>query len=74
MLHQIDTTMKTTTTLKTFKIWIVTEFGTGLIEKKAKDFTEAFRKLCMKDRMKDGWIEDEDGESRTFDFILGIGQ
>lgn len=62
------------TTQKTFTIFVLTKYGTVLIKKKATDFIDAFRKLSMKDRLKDGWIEDEDGESQTFDFILGIPQ
>ena len=39
---------------------------------KAKSFKDAFLRLGKKDRMKDGWIEDEEGESITFNYILGI--
>lgn len=58
--------------LKEFKIFITTEFGIGLMRKKAKSFEDAFLKLGKKDRMKDGCIEDEDGGSMTFNAILGI--
>lgn len=58
--------------LKTFTIWLPTEFGIGCFEKKAKDFTDAFRRISMTDKMKDGWITDEDGESQTFWKICGI--
>lgn len=58
--------------LKEFKIFITTEFGIGLIRKKAKSFEDAFLRLGKKDRMKDGHIEDKDGNSITFNSILGI--
>lgn len=61
------------TTLKHFTIWIPTEFGLAYKKKEAKDFTDAFLKLGKKDRMKDGWItDDEDDQSMTFRTILGI--
>lgn len=59
-------------TLKKFQVWIPTEFGIGCIYIKAKSFKDAFLRLGKKDRMKDGWIEDEEGESITFNYILGI--
>ena len=58
--------------LKEFLIFIPTEFGIGLIRKNAKSFEDAFLKLGKKDRIKDGFIEDEDGNSVTFSYILGI--
>jgi hypothetical protein len=57
---------------KEFKIFITTKNGIGLIRKQAKSFKDAFLKLGKKDRMKDGFIEDEDGNSVTFSYILGI--
>jgi hypothetical protein len=59
-------------TLKKFTIWIPTEFGMGCIHKKAKDFTDAFERLGKKDKLKDGLITDEEGESKTFNEICGI--
>lgn len=59
-------------TLKQFTIWTPTEFGTGCFKIKAKDFRDAFKRLCKKDRQKDGWIDDEDGETISFKEILGI--
>jgi hypothetical protein len=59
-------------TLKEFTIWIPTEFGVGCFTLKAKDFTDAFLRLGKKDKIKQGWIEDEDGETQTFNFILGL--
>ena len=61
------------TQLKKFTIWKTTEFGLGCFTIKAKDFDNAFSRLCKKDKAsKTGWIEDEDGESMTFAQILGI--
>lgn len=60
------------TTLKEFRIWMPTEFGIGFSTKKAKDFKDAFMRLGKKDKMKNGWIEDEDGDSQTFNSILGL--
>ena len=59
-------------TLKKFQVWIPTEFGIGCMDIKAKSFKDAFLRLGKKDRIKDGWIEDEEGESITFNYILGI--
>lgn len=59
-------------TLKEFTIWLPTEFGIGFTTIKAKDFKDAFLRLGKKQRMKNGWIEDEDGESQTFLQICGI--
>lgn len=59
-------------TLKKFTIWTPNKFGIGCFTIKAKDFTDAFIRLGKKDKMKDGWITDEDGESTTFNAILGI--
>ena len=59
-------------TLKKFQVWIPTEFGIGCMDIKAKSFVDAFLRLTWKNRMKDGWIVDEDGESVTFNWILGI--
>jgi hypothetical protein len=59
-------------TLKKFTIWTPNEFGIGCFTIKAKDFTDAFLRLGKKDKMKNGWIEDEDGETQTFNFILGL--
>jgi len=59
-------------TLKEFQIWLPTEFGTEMMIIRAKDFTDAFFRLGKKDKMKDGWIEDEYGGSKTFCEILGI--
>lgn len=58
--------------MQNFQIWIPTEFGIGLIIKEAKSVKDAFLKLSKKDRMKNGWIIDEDDESITFNQILGI--
>ena len=59
-------------TLKKFTIWTPNKFGIGCFEKKAKDFTDAFRRISKTDKMKEGWITDEDGESKTFNEICGI--
>jgi hypothetical protein len=59
-------------TLKKFTIWIPTKFGAGCINMKANDFQDAFRRLGKKDKLKDGMITDEDGESKTFNEICGI--
>ena len=59
-------------TLKKFTIWMPTEFGIGCINMKANDFQDAFRRLGKKDKLKDGMITDEDGESKTFNEICGI--
>ena len=59
-------------TLKKFKIWTPNDFGIGFFTIKAKSFADAFLRLGKKDKMKNGWIEDEDGETQTFDFILGL--
>lgn len=58
--------------LQKFTIWFPTQFGIGCQEIKAKSFTDAFLRLGKKDRLKDGWIVDEQGESVTFCSILGI--
>ena len=59
-------------TLQTFTIWIPTEFGIGCFKTKAKDFQDSFKRLGKKDKLKDGWIDDEDGETKSFREILGI--
>jgi hypothetical protein len=59
-------------TLNTFEIWTPNEFGMGLQKIKAKSFEDAFKRLGKKDKAKNGWIEDENGESMTFNQILGI--
>jgi len=59
-------------TREKFRIWIPTEFGIGCFTIKAKDFTDAFLRLSKKEKSKEGWIEDEDGEIITFREILGI--
>ncbi len=55
-----------------FTVWIPTTFGTGCYKIKAHSFKDAFLRLGKKDKMKDGWIDDEDGMSHTFSSILGI--
>ena len=57
---------------KEFTIWVPTTFGTGCYKIKAHSFTDAFLRIGLKDKMKDGWITDEDGECFTFNAILGI--
>lgn len=59
-------------TLQKFTIWIPTQFGIGCFTIKAKNFTDAFLRLGKKDKMKNGWITDENNESQTFNFILGL--
>ena len=54
------TKTKTMKTLKKFTIWTPNQFGIGCFTIKAKDFTDAFIRLGKKDKMKDGWITDED--------------
>lgn len=58
--------------LKTFTIWMPTPLGIGCQKIKAKSFADAFIRLGKKDKMKQGWIDDEDGESQTFEQILGL--
>ena len=58
--------------LQEFTIWTPTEFGIGCFTIKAKDFQDAFKRLTKKDKLKDGWIDDEDGETKSFREILGI--
>jgi hypothetical protein len=58
------------TTLNTFTIWQTTQFGLGCFKIKAKDFNDAFNRLGKKDKAKlHSWIEDENGESITFEKI-----
>jgi hypothetical protein len=57
-------------TLNTFTIWQTTQFGLGCFKIKAKDFADAFNRLGKKDKAKlNSWIEDESGESITFESI-----
>lgn len=58
-------------TLKEFTVWIPTKLDMGIIKVKAKDFKDAFRRLGKKDKAKDGYIEDEQGDSVAFNEILG---
>lgn len=57
-----------------FTIWIPTQFGIGCFMIKGKNFNDAFLRLSKKDKMKNGWIENESGETQTFNFILGINE
>ena len=58
------------TTLNTFTIWQTTQFGLGCFKIKAKDFADAFNRLGKKDKAKlNSWIENEDGDSITFEEI-----
>ena len=59
-------------TLQEFTIWTPTEFGIGCFKIKAKDFQDAFKRLSKKDKLKGGWIDNEDGETKSFREILGI--
>ena len=60
-------------TLKEFTIWLPSKFsGICFTIIKAQDFKDAFLRLGKKDRMKNGWIENEDGDTQTFNFILGL--
>jgi hypothetical protein len=59
-------------TLQKFTIWTPNKFGIGCFDIKAKNFTDAFLRLGKKEKMKDGWITNEDGESLTFNAILGV--
>lgn len=52
--------------LKIFNVWLTTKFGLGTFKIKAKNFEDAFSRLGKKDKMKDGWIESEEGESVNF--------
>jgi hypothetical protein len=63
---------KMKTQLKKYTIWYSTEFGIGCREMKGLNFFDAFKRLGKKEKNKDGWIEDEDGQSHTFNEILGI--
>ena len=58
----------------TFHVFIPTKFGIGLIIKKGNDFKDVFFKLGKKDRLKNGWIDDEEGNSQTFNQILGLSE
>ena len=58
--------------LQEFRIWTPTEFGIGCFTIKAKDFQDAFKRLTKKDKLKDGWIDNEDGDTKSFREILGI--
>ena len=59
-------------TQQTFTIFLPSKYGICQKTKQAKDFKDAFKKISISDRMKEGWIEDEDGYSFTFYHILGI--
>jgi len=59
-------------TQQTFTIFLPSKYGICSKTKKAKDFKHAFQKISLSDRMKEGWIEDEDGDTFTFYHILGI--
>jgi hypothetical protein len=59
-------------TLQKFTIWTPTEFGIGCFTIKAKDFEDAFKRLSKKDKLKGGWIDNEDGDTKSFREILGI--
>lgn len=59
-------------TLKEFTVWIPTTFGFGCFKIKAHNFNDAFFRLGKKNKLKNGFIENEEGESQTFNFILGI--
>jgi hypothetical protein len=59
-------------TLQEFTIWTPTQFGIGCFKIKAKDFQDAFKRLSKKDKLKDGWIDNEDGDTKSFREILGI--
>ncbi len=57
-------------TLNTFTIWQTNQFGLGCFKIKAKDFNDAFNRLGKKDKAKlNSWIENEDGDSITFEAI-----
>ena len=55
-----------------FIVTITTQFGIGIMKVKALSIKDAFLKLGKRDRMKNGFIEDEQGNSVTFNQILGI--
>jgi len=57
---------------KEFMITIPTSFGIGIRKIKAKSFKDCFMTLSKKDKMKQGFIEDEEGNSFTFNQILGL--
>ena len=59
-------------TLQKFTIWTPNEFGIGCFTIKANDFQDAFKRLGKKDKSKDGWIDDEDGETKSFREICDI--
>ena len=59
--------------LQQFTIWTTNQFGIGCFKIKAKNFDDAFLRLGKKDKSKSsGWIEDENGDSKTFSEILGL--
>ena len=55
-----------------FTIWVTTEFGTGVIKKKALSFIDAYLKCSPKWRKKALMIEDEDNNSISIDELLGL--
>jgi hypothetical protein len=58
------------TRLNTFTIWQINQFGLSCFKIKAKDFADAFNRLGKKDKAKlNSWIENEDGDSITFEAI-----
>ena len=56
----------------TFIITVSTTFGIGIIKKKGDTAMEAFLKLSKKDMLKATMIEDEDGNSKSINELLGI--
>lgn len=58
--------------VKEFTIYITTKDGIVLLKKRGIDFKDVFLKLSYAFKMCDGCIEDDDGETITFNQILGI--
>lgn len=58
--------------MKEFKIFTSTKFGIGLIRKKARSFSDAFKRLPISDRMKAISIMDEDGEEFSVNEIINL--
>ena len=58
------------TKLKIFTVWIPTKFCLGCQSIKGKNFIDVFMRLGKKYKLKSGWIEDDNGDSKTFNEIL----
>jgi hypothetical protein len=57
--------------LKEFTVWVRTAHGTGIIKIKASSISNAYERLCISDKRRVLFVENEDGESLTANQILG---